>query len=499
MSQFLVDIALPVPIDHPFTYIVPPELQPYAKPGMRAVVPFGRKSLTGVIVGIQTKPPARGLKPIRDILDVTPSFSDDMLKLTKWIAEYYFAPWGETLKAAAPQGFLAQGKRNARLVTQELEHLLTVTKRSAPKQYAVLLALQKNGTMAVSRLQTVTKTKSLFAILNDMAQKGWIEVFEDTQTSKTKPKLEKIANLTDAGRALEENGPKKLSVKQSAVLQALRNLDGNSMPVRRLLKEAATSLSILKTLEKYGLVAISVREVLRTTEYDGIEEPQKFVLNSSQRESLNEISRALDEKKYATFLLHGVTGSGKTQVYIEAIRHTLAAGKTAIVLVPEISLTPQIVRRFKAYFGSEVAVMHSQMSAGERYDAWRMARQGNVKIVIGPRSAVFAPLSNLGLIVVDEEHEGSYKQFDATPRYHARDVAIVRAHHANAVVVLGSATPSAESYHNTLSGKYRLLEMPERVDNATMPRIDIVDMTKERRKIFEHIKQEVKEKQLPFP
>ncbi|HEY5615222.1 MAG TPA: hypothetical protein VIL52_04305, partial [Bacteroidota bacterium] len=250
MSQFLVDIALPVPIDHPFTYIVPPELQPYAKPGMRTVVPFGRKSLTGVIVGIQTKPPARGLKPIRDILDVTPSFSDDMLKLTKWIAEYYFATWGETLKAAAPQGFLAQGKRNARLATQEVEQLLTITKRSAPKQFAVLLALQKNGTMAVSRLQTVTKTKSLFAILNDMAQKGWIEVFEDTQTSKAKPKLEKIVSLTDVGRSLE-NGPKKLSVKQSAVLQALRNLEDNSMPVQRLLKEAATSLSILKTLEKH--------------------------------------------------------------------------------------------------------------------------------------------------------------------------------------------------------------------------------------------------------
>ena len=174
--------------------------------------------------------------------------------------------------------------------------------------------------------------------------------------------------------------------------------------------------------------------MFRRSEYEPDGPPPEIILNANQQYALNEITNATTEGKYRAFLLHGITGSGKTQVYIDAIRRVMALGKTAIVLVPEISLTPQTVRRFKAHFGDEVAVMHSQMSVGERYDAWRMAHQGKVKIVIGPRSAIFAPLENIGLIVVDEEHDSSYKQFDATPRYNARDVALVRASHINAVV-----------------------------------------------------------------
>ncbi len=224
-----------------------------------------------------------------------------------------------------------------------------------------------------------------------------------------------------------------------------------------------------------------------------------MTLTTHQQKALDAVVSAVESQSYKTFLLHGITASGKTQVYIEAMRKVLARGKNAIVLVPEISLTPQTVRRFKSHFGDSVAVMHSQMSAGERYDAWRLARDGRVNIVIGPRSAIFAPLENVGLIVVDEEHEATYKQFESSPRYHARDTAIVRAHQAQAVVILGSATPSAESYQNVLSDKYELLELPERVDNARLPQIEIVDMIKERKELFEEIKADVRTKGIPFP
>lgn len=498
MNQFLVDIALPVRIDHPFTYLVPPELIGSARLGSRALVPFGRKFLTGIIVGFPTKAPGKSLRPIRDVVDTTPPFSEELLKLTRWIAEYYFAPWGEVLKAATPVGFLPSGKRTVKLVKEQIGPLLEQTEPAAPKQYAILRALQKQGTLAVAQLQTKAKVTSIHAVLNEMAQKGWIEIHEEVAKTKAKPKYEKIVLLPNNAQALSPDNSLKLTPKQSEVINKLREY-GAIAPIQHLLTETHASPATLKALAKKGLVTISEREIIRRAEYGPPEQIPQIILNDYQQHALAEIARAIANNAYKSFLLHGVTGSGKTQVYIEAIQKVLAQGKTAIVLVPEISLTPQIVRRFKAHFGDAVAVMHSRMSTGERYDAWRLAHEGNVKIVIGARSAVFAPLANLGLIVVDEEQEPSYKQFDAAPRYHARDIAIVRAHHNNAVVVLGSATPSVESYYNALRGKYQLIEMPERVDNAQLPRIEVVDMIQERKRRYEEIKKDVQEKGTPFP
>ena len=331
-----------------------------------------------------------------------------------------------------------------------------------------------------------------------MEAQGWIHIEEQVEHPKAKPRKEKFVELTDAGTSAASAEQSGLREKQQNVLEALR-LASEPLAVKKLLKQAGVSTSMLATLAKNGLVRFIMREVLRASAYDNVEPAVPVTLNSHQQAALGRITAALMEGKYKTFLLHGVTGSGKTQVYIESIRAILPMGKTAIVLVPEISLTPQTVRRFKAHFGAQVAVMHSQMSVGERFDAWRQARDGQARIVIGPRSAVFAPLRNIGLIVVDEEHEGSYKQYDATPRYHARDVAIVRASQEKAVVVLGSATPSVESYYNATRGKYELLELPERVDAATMPIIDIVDMTRERRERFEALKKEVKQTGKEFP
>ena len=498
MNQFLVDIALPVPLDRTFTYLVPPHLQSLAVPGVRALVPFGRKFLTGVIVGLPPTTAVRSLKPIRDILDARPAFSTEMLKLTRWVAEYYLAPWGEVLRAATPQGLGQESRKTVRLTAADVSAALDETKSLAKKQHQILLALREKSPDTAHHLQAKTNTVGIHSILSDMERRGWIEVEEQVEKARVKTKMQLVARRTEDAEETIKGLERKLSLKQQQLFDSIPK-DGTRIAAKDAVKNAHTSLSTLKSLSVKNLISLSQEEIIRSTEYEGIEPPPEITLNEHQREALNSIKDALDRSAYKTFLLHGITGSGKTQVYIEGIKIALAAGKTAIVLVPEISLTPQAVRRFRAHFGEDVTVMHSQMSVGERYDAWRLAHEGRAKIVIGPRSAIFAPLANLGLIVVDEEHESSYKQHDATPRYNARDLAIVRAVNANAVVILGSATPSAESYHNAAAGKYQLLGLPGRIDSAQLPRIDIVDMRSEWKKVYEKVKKEVKEKGTAFP
>ena len=509
MKSLFADIALPVPIRHTFTYSVPPEFDQQAIPGSRVVVPFGKKSLTGVIVGRPSTSTVSGIKPIADVLDAVPTFSSEMLRLTQWIAEYYLAPWGEVLRAATPQGVSVQTTRMVTLNTEKAEEIIASLKSSAVGQKAALMALQKDRTISVAALQKKTRIRSIHAVLHQLEENSWIEIREELGKPKAKAKKEMVVRISDRGKTLlEEGGAAKetpelrLTRRQILVLRDLTVLfePGNEFQsVRYITQKTDVSLSTLKSLIRKGALESSERQVFRVSEYDAMEPAPVLTLNKHQAAALAEIEQTLHKGKYETFLLLGVTGSGKTQVYIEAIRRVLELGKTAIVLVPEIALTPQTVRRFKAHFGEDVAVMHSQLSIGERYDAWRMAHEGKVKIVIGPRSAVFAPLRNVGLIVVDEEQDGSYKQFDATPRYHGRDVAIVRALQNNAIVVLGSATPSSESYFNAISGKYRLIELPERIDNARLPSIQIVDMTTERKRIYEETKAEVQKSMKEFP
>ncbi len=491
MKPLYADIALPVPLDKTFTYIVPPELSDAAKIGCRALVPFGRKHGTGIIVKLLSETKVPNLKPIRDILDAQPTFSDEMLKLTRWIADYYFASWGEVLKAAAPRGFTAESKRIVRLV--QVDGASKSNKRSS-KQQQIIDALTRSGALSVRHLQKKLHTKSIHALLNRMAADGLIAIEDELPLAKGKPRFERFVHLSPSSQdqSAEEVLAGVSGRKQREILEKLLSHTGETsehVSLRTLLRESRGSLSSLEALSEKGLVEIETREVPRSVEFKYTEPQQKFSLNESQRRALEEISKPIAIHEYQTFMLYGVTGSGKTQVYIEAIDEVLKRDRTAIVLVPEISLTPQMVYRFRNRFGDKVAVFHSRMSPDERYDAWRLARAGTYKIVIGPRSAIFAPLKDLGLIVVDEEQEATYKQYDATPRYNARDVAIVRATINKAVVVLGSATPSIESYHNAQAGKYKLLELPERVDNAKMPTIQIVDMVRERKEVYEEAKQ----------
>ncbi|MEW6510796.1 MAG: primosomal protein N' [Bacteroidota bacterium] len=494
------DVALPVTIDREFTYLVPPDLEPSALIGSRAIVPFGRKYATGLIVGRPDSTTVTLLKPLHDILDPVPVISAELLDLCRWIASYYLCPLGEVLKAAMPQGFSAASRRIVRLNPAASAESINAATKASGQRAQILSLLRTDGPTFASRLGRTTGVRNINAVLNDLVRAGIVEAEEEIPRPSTTPRFIEFIRIGDLSaeairQALSTLPPRKKNSRR--LLDSVLALAGGAtgeIAIRDLLKSSGSSLSAFRELKEAGILHSITREVSRQQEYGTEEQTLHIQLNTAQQMALDALTNAMSEGGSA-FLLHGVTGSGKTQVYIEAIRRCVAAGRTAIVLVPEIALTPQMMRRFKSHFSDDVVVVHSRMSLGERHDAWRRAYTGKSRIVIGPRSAVFAPLSNLGLIVVDEEHEASYKQFDSSPRYNARDVAVVRAGKTGAVVLLGSATPSAESYYNVQTGKYRLLEMPERIDNVPMPVIAIVDMAAERKRAYVECKAALPEAQ----
>ncbi len=346
-----------------------------------------------------------------------------------------------------------------------------------------MLRLATQNPMPVSRLVRAVG-KNVYSSLKQLRDKGYVRIELELPGAKVKPKHETIIRLSEKltedqiGQLVHDLQGK--APRQAAVLSTLLSASSSVMTRAEVCRYAGATAQAVNALAAREYVILERREVLRDY-YGGVSiaPPKKLTLNPDQQNAIAQLKRALDAGVFSTHLLHGVTGSGKTQVYIEAIYHTLAKGRSAIVLVPEIALTPQTVRRFRAHFGDRVAVFHSRMSAGERYDSWRKTWEGKHKIVIGPRSAIFSPLKNIGLIIVDEEHEPSYKQTDQAPRYNGRDIAVVRAQVEKAVVILGSATPAVESYFNASIGKYNLIEMKSRIDDVPMPEVEIVDMRHE--------------------
>ena len=493
MSRY-ADVALPVAVDREFTYIVPPSLEASVSIGVRVIVPFGRKVATGLIVGLPEQTTVQGLKPIRGILDVGPIVSAELLRLCRWIGEYYFAPLGEVLRTANPGAFARPSRRSVTLTSEATPSAITGMAKRSPGRAQVLTLLLERGPLTVGQIQRLIPTRGVVSLLTELERAGYVTAQEMLPRQRAAMKTREFVLLDRVDGALLARlraGTPERNTRAHALLSALQRLKEqhtNEIALQDLLRQTGTSLETFRRVAGRGLAEVVCREVRREQDFGTEAQTLSIVLNEDQRRVREAVTLAIDGGTHATFLLHGVTGSGKTQVYIECIRHALSKGKSAIVLVPEISLTPQIVRRFKSHFGERVAVVHSRMSQAERQEVWRLAHRGDCSIVIGPRSALFAPLEHLGLIVVDEEHEASYKQFDATPRYHARDVAIVRGSLGQAVVVLGSATPSVESYHNALSGKYRLLELPKRIDAVPMPDITIVDMTAERKAAYAELK-----------
>ncbi len=513
------EVAIPLYVHQTFTYALPESFAAQAQPGCRALVPFGRQLLTGYIVDIHATLEEAGLdaesteiKAVEELFDTEPLVTRELLELTKWIADYYFAPWGETIKACLPAGINAEAETLLSLTTNAREALSNQATKPTTKFQAlqfIAANLDDNGALNSRLLIKEFDKAKAGALIRELEKSGYLIVTRQMQDAAVKPKKQQAVRLrsADCGVQIEEEEPRSLSASpnphsaipdpqskkpqlsesQQRVINTLLEAP-EPLGLTQLTEAADVSTSVIKTLEKRGLVEIFVREVrrdplahLKNLKADELE------LMPQQQESLDAITTALAANQYAAFLLHGVTGSGKTEVYIRAMRTALEQGKTSLMLVPEISLTPMFARRLSAHFGDAVAILHSSLSDGERLDEWNRMRTGEARICIGARSGVFAPLEKLGLLIVDEEHEAAYKQ-DAEPRYHGRDSAIVRALKANAVVILGSATPSMESFHNAHTGKYTYLKMGERISGRPLTPVEVVDM----REVFaRHGKQQI--------
>ena len=517
MPEFC-DVALAVPLDMAFTYRIEPDAVPVI--GGRVLVPFRRQRMTGIVVELHDRKPSITTKKILSVLDHTPVLEDHLLRLGRWIADYYLAPIGEVFRTMLPlsaefkrtigyritdeghlalhlagiSGSSARSQRNpedqaaefrvldylaARASDAELNLASTEdrgtepnanvnatgTALAAPPTPVTVWTVNPNDAALVREETLRSATRISKSVLAGMIRKKWL-IREDVSAAQDATRTIKLAQLKSIEGKLSEN--------QRVLIETLAAVGG------KLELEALRALDVprstLNTLVRRGLVEIIQeradftlsRTKPRTRLFD-------FNLNSPQQSALATLREAVATRKFSGMLLHGITGSGKTAVYLAGMRSVLAAGRSAILLVPEIGLTPAVAADLHEIFGDEVAILHSALSDRERAEQWHRIKRGEARMVVGTRSAVFAPVSDLALIIVDEEHDASYKQ-EETPRYHARDVAVMRAKMANAVVVLGSATPSLESYFNAKKNKYALVELPDRVERRPLPEVEIVDM-----------------------
>jgi primosomal protein N' (replication factor Y) (superfamily II helicase) len=478
------DVALPVPLDQTFTYAVN-GVVPVV--GARVLVPFSGQRLMGVVVRVHEDAPVEEfeIKPVQQVLDDAALLPEELMKLAGWIAQYYVAPLGEVLRGMLPLAAEVKRHFSYRIAEQGRKVLyegamkgssrrskLTVEEQN--REYSVLNYLEGGEAEKMSALRSATGANK--GLLEGMVRKKWL-VREVVAEERDARRLEKVAVLVAEARL------PKLNENQTAILAELAAVGGR-MRVRDLrlsLTRAGVPESTLGTLVKRGLVA--VEEVAEEFHLGGVgvqgkKHAHEHALNEAQMEALGTIAAAMEKGGFRPHLLYGITGSGKTSVYFAAMQRALDAGKSALLLVPEIGLTPAMAGQMVAAFAGEVALLHSQLTPDERAEQWHRIRRGEARIVVGTRSAVFAPMVDLGLIIVDEEHDSSYKQ-EETPRYHGRDVAVMRAKFNEAVVVLGSATPSLESWSNAEKGRYALVEMRARVADRPMPLVELVDMREE--------------------
>lgn len=475
MPPRYAQIALPLPVEQLFTYEVPDALDSRVRVGMRAIVPVKSRFETGYVVEIVDHTEVTNPKRILDLPDPDPVFTPDMIALCQWVAEYYCCSWGEALQSALPAAIKKGASLRYRLLESQIH-----AGRFTDRQKQVIAALYKHGPSTESALAKIVGRAALSNTLQALVRRGILlaepvvaDAGEGMRTETWAVLQEDAVPDGEALAQLQRRAP-----KQAAVYLDLLHGDP-ARAASELYDRHAANAGTLKALEDKGLIRREAREFYRSPEMAVDQRAAaKHELNHEQQAAYRNMAEALDARAFTTFLLRGITGSGKTEVYLQAIEHALALGRNAIILVPEISLTPQTVGRFFARFQQDIAVMHSGLSRGERYDEWRRAQRGEVRIVVGARSAIFAPLPDVGIIVVDEEHDQSYKQGD-TPRYHARDAAVMRAKMNDAVCVLGSATPSIEAYHNTVAGKFARIELLKRATIGALPEVEIIDMRRE--------------------
>ena len=459
------DVSLPVPIDQPFTYALPETLRHRVKEGCRVLVPFGSRKLTGIVVRVHQDPPQASIKPLLKLLEEDPVLEPHMIRLGRWVAAYYCAPLGDVLRSMAP---LSGETRTTKIYS------LTDAGRDAARQL-LLGSDDEDPTIRILRLLDQRPVSAEYLkrkipesprILKALEKRGFL--FVEDIFAERDPMRASSARL----RVEHVQRPEGIKLKkvERELLSYLELHPGshNLEEIDELIKGGGAAA---RSLARRQLVKMELEPLTgNVTPY----RPPP-TLNPHQQAAFDQLSASIASKQFGAFLLHGVTGSGKTEVYLRGIEAALAAGRSALLLVPEIALTPAVAAQFHHRFGDRVAILHSAFHDAERADQWRRIRSGKATVVVGTRSGVFAPVQDLGFLVVDEEHDASYKQQD-NPRYNGRDVAVVRAHSAGATVVLGSATPSLETRYNVERKKYTLLELPERIEKRPMPDVELIDM-----------------------
>ena len=461
------DVSLPVPLDQAFSYSLPVALRHRVKVGSRVLVPFGPRKLIGVVIATHLNPPGQHkLRDVLKLIDEEPVLDAKAIDLARWIGNYYCAPLGEVLRGMAP---LVGEMRKTKVYS------LTDSGRDIARQLSIIVNPEDQTTQMLQLLEPRARSASYLLkkfddaqkILNDLVKKGLAQIEEDH--AERDPLRAASARLR-VEFAVRTAGKLPKAERELLAYLELHPGQHNLALLEETLKTASPAA---RALARKALVTLTLEAMaMPGGSYFAAAPP---ALNAHQQSAFTEIARSVATKQFQAFLLQGVTGSGKTEVYLRSIEATLAAGRGALLLVPEIALTPQVAGQFAGRFGDRVAILHSAFSDNERAGQWRRIRSGDAAVIVGTRSGVFAPVQNLGLIVVDEEHDNSYKQ-EETPRYHGRDVAVVRARMDGATVVLGSATPALESRYNVEKGKYTLLSLPERIEQRPMPEVEVLDM-----------------------
>ena len=466
------DVSLPVPLDQPFTYSLPVTLQHRVQPGCRIIVPFGPRKLTGVILNCHNDAPAQKLRDALRLIDSEPVLGVEMIALARWISGYYCAPLGEVLRSMLPLGSeIRSGKIYSLTDSGRDAARQLMLGASEDDQTANLLHALEGRSLSAGYLKK--KFPLADKLLRSLEKKGLLFA-EHTQASRDPLRAASQSLRIQLSGHLNGNAPAGKFPKAERELIAFLQLHPGTHNLAGVEHQVKNASAAARALARKSALTVTREDAPISPAYA----KTSHDLNPAQQAAFHNIKLGIESREFQTFLLHGVTGSGKTEVYLKAIDAALACGRGALLMVPEIALTPAMAGQFFSRFGNRVAILHSAFSDSERTEQWRKIRSGSAGVVVGTRSGVFAPVRDLGLIVVDEEHDQSYKQ-EETPRYNGRDVAIVRAQHAGACVVLGSATPSLESRYNAEKEKYMLLEMPERIENRPMPRVALIDMRQE--------------------
>jgi primosomal protein N' (replication factor Y) len=476
-NQLHAEVGVPLPVDKTFHYTIPHSLQPLCAVGKRVLVPFGKRIVTGYVLsigGMSRSVNNKNIKEILDVLDETPLFDEDMLEFLKWTANHYMAPLGQVIRTALPPGLTAGTSGRVHLTQTGLD-LRESSNTDRIPHADVLDAIDPQKGASVTTIINKLPRRS---VLRQLERQGLISIEKSLTYPRANVKRQVIVHVIHVPLPREE----ARTPKQKTLLTFLEQQQ--SVTLAEIKRKSLYSPTLITRLQERNLITLTRDEILRNATPYTVERKEPTVTpTTEQHEAIERLLTALRSDRFHAFLLHGVAGSGKTEIYLRTAQEALRMGKSTLILVPEISLTPQLVGRFRRRLSTDIAVLHSGMPMGERYDQWRKIMRGDIHVIIGARSAVFAPCRKLGLIVVDEEHDVSFKQ-DEGVHYHARDLSVLKAMRNNAVVILGSATPSLESWHNCQRGKFEHLTLSTRPTGGSFPEIAVVDLKKERHRVI---------------